>query len=142
MMIYSAYSYGSEVYSYYNPTLKDIPTAMVDYIVTDEGDRYIKYDAFTMVEMNDKKEYDPADPNAFGSQRWNAIYYTKNYEAGKPLLAKFKVVNNSNQPDDKYLPVHRFGEEICYCLNKHNFDYKDIIYVSVAQVRQSEVLDS
>ena len=133
MMIYSAYSYGSEVYSYYNPELKDIPTAIVDYIVTDEGDRYIKYDAVTMVEMNDRKGYDPADLNAFGGKRWNALYYTKSYEAGKPLLAKFTVVNNSNKPSDKYLPIHRFGEEICYDLNKHNFEYEDSIYVSVAQ---------
>ena len=133
MMIYSAYSYGSEVYNYYNPELKDIPTAMVDYVVTDEGDRYIKYDAVSMVEMNAKKEYAPADLNAFGGQRWNAIYYTKSYEAGKPLLAKFKVVTNNNKPDENYLPLHRFGEEICYDLNKHNFEYEDSIYVSVAQ---------
>ena len=106
---------------------------MIDLVVTDSGDRYIKYDAVTMVEMNSKKEYDPADLNAFGGQRWNALYYTKSYEAGKPLLAKFKVVNNSNTPDDNYLPIHRFGEEICYDLNKHNFDYDDHIYVSVAQ---------
>ena len=143
MMIYSAYSYGSEVYNYYNPELKDIPTAMVDYVVTDEGDRYIKYDAVTMVEMNAEKEYDPADLNAFGGQRWNALYYTKSYEAGKPLLAKFKVVNNNNVADEKYLPIHRFGEEICYDLNKHNFDYKDSIYVSVAQSdnQKSSIID-
>ena len=136
MMAYAAYSYGSAVYSYYNPSYKDIPTAMIDLVTTEDGDRYLKYDAVTMVTMNDKKEYDAADLNAFGGQRWNALYFTKSYEAGKPLLANaasFKVVTNNNVAPKNHLAVHRFGESICYDLNKHNFDYEDSIYLSIAQ---------
>jgi hypothetical protein len=136
LMAYSAYSYGSQVHSYYNPTYKDIPAAMIDLIKTESGDRYIKYDAVTMAHMNDKKEYDPADLNAFGGQRWNALYYTKSYEAGKPLLAtaaSFKVVTNNNTAPSGYLPVHRFGETVCYDLNKYNFSYEDSIYLSIKQ---------
>ena len=136
MMAYSAYSYGSAVVSYYNPSYKDIPTAMIDLIKTETGDRYIKYDAVTMATLNDKKTYDAADLNAFEGQRWNAMYFTKSYEAGKPLLAtpaSFKVVTNSNAAPAKHLAVHRFGESICYDLNKYNFDYEDSIYLSIAQ---------
>ena len=136
MMAYAAYSYGSQVYNYYNPTYKDIPVSMIDLVVTDDGDRYVKYDAVTMVEMNESKGYDPADLNAFSGQRWNALYITKSYEAGKPLLASstsFKVVTNNNVAPDNHLAVHRFGESVCYDLNKYNFDYEDSIYLSIAQ---------
>ena len=136
MMAYAAYSYGSQVVSYYNPDYEDIPAAMIDLVATDDGDRYIKYDAATMVTMNKEKGYDPADLNAFAGQRWNALYFTKSYEAGKPLLANaasFKVVTNSNVAPKNHLAVHRFGESICYDLNKYNFDYEDSIYLSIAQ---------
>ena len=29
--------------------------------------------------------------------------------------------------------MHRFGESVCYDLNKYNFDYEDSIYLSIAQ---------
>ena len=89
-----------------------------------------------MVEMNKSKGYDPADLNAFSGQRWNALYITKSYEAGKPLLASstsFKVVTNNNVAPKNHLAVHRFGESVCYDLNKYNFDYEDSIYLSIAQ---------
>ena len=31
------------------------------------------------------------------------------------------------------MPVHGFGEVICYNLNKYNFDYDDSIYLSIRQ---------
>ena len=89
-----------------------------------------------MATMNDKKAYDAADLNAFEGQRWNALYFTKSYEAGKPLLANaasLKVVTNNNVAPKKHLAVHRFGETVCYDLNKYNFDYEDSIYLSIAQ---------
>ena len=136
LMAYSAYSYGSQIHSYYNPTYKDIPTAMIDLVKTEDGDKYIKYDAAMMATMNDKKGYDAADLNAFEGQRWNALYFTKSYEAGKPLLANaasLKVVTNSNVAPENHLAVHRFGESVCYDLNKYNFEYDDSIYLSIAQ---------
>ena len=48
--------FGFQVYNYYNPTYKDIPVSMIDLVVTDDGDRYVKYDAVTMVEMNTCKK--------------------------------------------------------------------------------------
>lgn len=134
MLLYSAINYLVNRYCYYNPDYEDIPASMVDCIDTIDGDRYIKYDAVTMIDKNKDGGYDPGDLNAFEAQRWNALYYTKSYEAGKPLLESFKVSYSNNVAASGYLPVHRFGENVCYDLNKHNFDSdSDNIYLSVKQ---------
>ena len=139
MMLYSAYNLVMTVFNYYHPDYEDIPLAMVDLIDTIDGDRYIKYDVVLEAETNDKGEYSAADLNAFEAQRWNALYYTKSYEAGKPLLADaFVLSNTNNQPKEGYTPVHRFGEEICYDLNKYNFDGDTNIYLSVKQSKNDK----
>ena len=133
---YSAYSLYKKIHDYYNPTYDVVPEALVDLIDTVDGDRYIKYDAVLEATVRDKKagKYHPGDLNAYEAQRWNAVYYTKSYEAGKPLLADFALSNVSNKAGEGYLPVHRFGEVVCYDLNKYNFkSSSDIIYLSVAQ---------
>ena len=134
MMLGSAIALGIEIYNYYHPTYDDIPTAMVDLIDTVDGDRYIKYDVVFEAEENEDGGYSAADLNAFSAARWNALYYTKSYEAGKPLLADEFIVSNSNNiPGTKYAPIHRFGEVVCYNLNKYNFDDDHTIYLSVKQ---------
>ena len=128
-----------EIETEYHPDYEDIPLSMVDLIDTIDGDRYIKYDVVLEAETNDKGEYSAADLNAFEAQRWNALYYTKSYEAGKPLLADtFTVSNTNNQPKNGYTPVHRFGEQICYDLNKYNFDGDTNIYLSVKQSKNDK----
>jgi hypothetical protein len=113
--------------------------AMVDLVKTVDGDRYIKYDVVLDTKFKDG-EYHAADLNAFEAERWNALYYTKNSEAGMPLLADFEVSNSDYNADEGYSPVHRFGEVVCYDLNKYNFSSKsDTIFVSI---RQSENLKS
>jgi hypothetical protein len=138
-MLYTAYNLGHTVWNYYHPEYKDIPTALVDLIETVDGDRYIKYDVVYSAESNDDGVYEAADLNAFGGQRWNALYYTKSYEAGKPLLAdEFIVSNSNNRPKTNYAPVHRFGEEVCYDLNKYNFEGDTHIYLSVKQSKNNK----
>ena len=139
MMLYSAFSMAMTVYHYYHPEYEDIPLALVDLIDTVDGDRYIKYDAVLEAETNDDGLYDAGDLNAFEGQRWNALYYTKSYEAGKPLLAdEFVVSNTNNRPKNGYTPVHRFGEEVCYDLNKYNFEEGTHIYLSVKQSKNNK----
>ena len=139
MMLYSAISMAMTVYHYYHPEYEDIPLALVDLIDTVDGDRYIKYDAVLEAETNDDGLYDAGDLNAFAGQRWNALYYTKSYEAGKPLLAdEFVVSNSSNRPKTNYAPVRRFGEEVCYDLNKYNFDGDTHVYLSVKQSKNDK----
>ena len=128
------------MYNYYNPDYEDIPTAMVDIINTDDGDNYIKYDVVYEAIPRKKGVYAAGDLNAFEGQRWNALYYTKSYEAGKPLLAdEFVASASNNKAKVGYTPVHRFGEEICYDLNKYNFsDESPSIYLSVKQSKNDK----
>ena len=137
MLLASVVSMAISIISYYNPGYDDVPLSMVDLLETEHGDRYIKYDVVREAESKDDGSYAAADLNAFEAQRWNALYYTKSYEAGQPLLAdEFEVSSNNHFADDGYTPVHRFGEEVCYDLNKYNFDNDTpSIYLSV---RQSE----
>ena len=140
MLLASAVSIGLTVLSYYNPGYDDIPLSMVDMIETQYGDRYIKYDVVREAEEKSDGVYAAGDLNAFEAQRWNALYYTKSYEAGKPLLAdEFVLSTSNNKAKDGYTPVHRFGEEICYDLNKYNFSNKSpSIYLSVKQSKNDK----
>lgn len=134
MILVSAITLGVSVINYYHPDYDDIPVAMVDLIETADGDRYIKYDVVFETEEVEEGVYAAADLNAFAGHRWNALYYTKSYEAGKPLLAdEFYLSNSNNTPKDGYAPVHRFGENICYDLNKYVFEDDTSIYLSVKQ---------
>ena len=139
-MLYAAYNLGYTVYSYFNPKYDDVPIAMVDLIVTDDGDRYIKYDVVYEAVPREKDVYAAGDLNAFEAERWNALYYTKSYEAGKPLLAdEFVLSTRNNKAKDGYTPVHRFGEVVCYDLNKYNFSSKSpSIYLSVKQSKNDK----
>ena len=133
LMLASAITYGYSVWNYYHPDYDDIPTALVDLIDTVDGDRYIKYDVVYEAEEKDGQLV-AADLNAFAANRWNAMYYTKSYEAGKPLLAdEFVISNNNNVPEEGYAPIHRFGEVVSYNLNKYNFNDDFSIYLSVKQ---------
>ncbi len=139
LMVYTAYTLGSTVWSYYHPEYEDIPTSLVDLIETVDGDRYIKYDVVFNAETNRDGVYEAADLNAFEGQRWNALYYTKSYEAGKPLLADtFVTSTTNNKPRDGYSPVHRFGEVVCYDLNKYTYGLTDSIYLSVKQSKNDK----
>ena len=139
LMLYSAYTLGRTVWNYYHTDYKDIPVALVDLIETVDGDRYIKYDVVFNAETNKDGVYEAADLNAFEGQRWNALYYTKSYEAGKPLLADtFTVSASNNKPRDGYAPVHRFGEIVCYNLNKYTYGFTPGIYLSVKQSKNDK----
>ena len=139
MFLYSMFTLISTIHNYYNPKYDDVPIAIVDMIETIDGDRYIKYDAVFEAETRGKKDYIPGDLNSYEGQRWNALYYTKSYEAGKPLLAdEFEVSNTSNKPRDNYAPVRGFGSVVCYDLNRHNFDPGISIYLSVKRSRNDK----
>ena len=49
------------------------------------------------------------------------------------------VSTSNNKAKDGYTPVHRFGEEVCYDLNKYNFSNKTgSIYLSVKQSKKDK----
>ena len=129
----SAWAYYKKIKDHYYPKYDEVPMIMVDVVSTDSDDIYVKYDVVLEVQKKDG-EYHAADLNAFAGERWNALYFTKSANAGKPLLADFVFSNHVNRADDGYNPVHRFGEEICYDLNKYNFSSNSaMIFLSVGQ---------
>ena len=133
--IRSAIALYNKIHDHYHPKYDEIPTIMVDVVDTDGGNKYVRYDVVLDMKFKDGA-YHAADLNAFEGERWNALYYTKSADAGKPLLADFVLSNNNNRADEGYIPVHRFGEVICYDLNKYNFDSDSaMIFLSI---RQSE----
>lgn len=135
----SALSMYAKVYQYYHPVYDDIPTAMVDIVNNGERDVYVKYDVVYEAVAQKDGGYCAGDLNAFEGQRWNALYYTKSADAGKPLFAEFTVSNVSNRAGEGYLAVHRFDEVICYDLNKYNYSSKsDNIFLSVERSENSK----
>ena len=133
--IRSAIALYDKIHDHYHPKYEEIPTVMVDVVDSEGGNKYVRYDVVLDMRFKDG-EYHAADLNAFEGERWNALYYTKSSDAGKPLLAYFVLSNNNNRADAGYDPVHRFGEVICYDLNKYNFSSDSaMIFLSI---RQSE----
>ena len=96
----------------------DIPSNMVDCKITENGDRFIRYSVVESFYKEDGRIQTRAgDTNAYNGDQWVAIYYTKNYEAGKCMLATYDIP--SNEYDfGKYTPVHGFGKNNCFDLNK------------------------
>ena len=128
------------IYDYYHPNYDEIPRIMVDVVDTDEGNSYVIYDVVCEPETKNGI-YPAADLNAFKGQRWNALYYTKDAAAGKPLLADFAVSSNNNRPEKGYAAVHRFDEVICYDLNKNNYAYDcATIFLSIEQSNKQKTL--
>jgi hypothetical protein len=111
---------------------------MVDVVDSESGNKYVRYDVVLDMSFKDG-EYHAADLNAFEGERWNALYYTKSSDAGKPLLAYFVISNDNNRADAGYDPVHRFGEVICYDLNKYNFSSDSaMIFLSIRQSKKQK----
>ena len=139
LLLVSVFRMGMTVVNYYYPSYEDVPVALVDVKNTADGDRYIKYDAVYEAQVRKNGAYAAGDLNGFEGQRWNALYYTKSYEAGKPLLAdEFSLSSTNNQPKAGYTPVHRFGEVVCYDMNKYTYNDNTSVYLSVKQSKNDK----
>ena len=103
----------------YNVEYLDIPSNMVDCIETANGDRFIRYSVVeSFYKDGGKVKTRAGDTNAYNGDQWVAVYYTKNYEAGKCLLASYDMPMSEGD-FGQYTPVHSFGKNNCYDLNKH-----------------------
>jgi hypothetical protein len=98
----------------------DIPLNMIDCVDTENGNRFVRYRVVnSFYEDDGEVKTRPGDTNGYDGQQWNAIYYTKSYEAGKCLLSKVDFPQNEKD-FGKYTPVHEFGKvNVCYNLNKY-----------------------
>ena len=55
----------------------------------------------------------------YDGEQWNALYFTKSYEAGKCLTANGYFIDSESN-FGKYTPVAKFGAKTCYDLNSFN----------------------
>ena len=119
MIIFSVYSI-SKIVNKYNPKYTKIPANMVDTVETADGNRFINYTVVnSLYQDGDKTAEKPGDLNAYDGVQWNAIYYTKSYEAGKCMTATGYFIDSADN-FGKYTPVAAFGKNICYDLNSFN----------------------
>ena len=105
-LLIEAIRIGIKLYNYYHPEYSEIPRIIVDQIVYDDTDKYINY----YVTLDQNGQY--ADLNAWKGQRWNALYTTKDPEAGDPILASGLAAKakSSAVPTAQSYGVHYFGE--------------------------------
>ena len=97
---------GVKLYNYYHRDYTVIPRIIIDNVVTETEDYYVRYYAA----LDEDGEY--ADLNAWRGTRWNALYTTKDKEAGDPILASglTAVVDAYAMPTADSYGVHYFGE--------------------------------
>ena len=105
-LLIEAIRIGIKLYNYYHPEYTEIPRIIVDEIATEADNYYIRYYAA----LDQDGEY--ADLNAWKGQRWNALYTTKDKDAGDPILASGLAakVKDSSMPTAQSYGVHYFGE--------------------------------
>jgi hypothetical protein len=97
---------GVKLYNYYHRDYTVIPRIIIDNVVTETEDYYVRYYAA----LDQDGEY--ADLNAWRGTRWNALYTTKDKDAGDPILVSGLAakVNDSSMPTADSYGVHYFGE--------------------------------
>ena len=119
MIAFSIYSI-VQIVDKYNPSYTKIPSNMVDTVATDNGSRYINYTVVnSLYQDGDKTAEKPGDTNAYDGKQWNAIYYTKSFEAGKCMTSTGYFIDSAEN-FGKYTPVAAFGTKNCYDLNLFN----------------------
>ena len=130
MIAFSVYSI-VQIVDKYNPKYTKIPSNMVDTVETANGNRFINYTVVNSLYIDgDKTTEKPGDLNAYDGVQWNAIYYTKSYEAGKCMTATGYFIDSASN-FGKYTPVAAFGTKNCYDLNSFNDnDSTENIYVA------------
>ena len=119
MIAFSIYSI-VQIVDKYNPKYTKIPSNMVDTVSTANGNRFINYTVVnSMYKDGDSTAEKPGDTNGYSGKQWNAIYYTKSFEAGKCMTSTGYFIDSAEN-FGKYTPVAGFGTKNCYDLNSFN----------------------
>ena len=119
MIAFSIYSI-VQIVDKYNPSYTKIPSNMVDTVSTANGSRFINYTVVNSIYKDgDKNAEKPGDTNGYSGKQWNAIYYTKSFEAGKCMTSTGYFIDSADN-FGKYTPVAGFGTKNCYNLNSFN----------------------
>ena len=115
-----------DLYDYYHPEYTEIPKTMIDIAVSDDVYQYVHYHAVSDVAGN------TADVNGWDAKQWNAIYFTKDANAGVSLTTDMLRVEGDSSLQTRYMAVHYFGESGAYNLNKYSYNDKvDGIYLHI-----------
>ena len=119
MIAFSVYSI-VQIVDKYNPKYTKIPSNMVDTVETENGSRFINYTVVNSLYQDGGKTTEkPGDTNGYSGKQWNAIYYTKSFEAGKCMTSTGYFIDSADN-FGKYTPVAGFGTKNCYDLNSFN----------------------
>ena len=119
MIAFSVYSI-VQIVDKYNPKYTKIPSNMVDTVSTANGNRFINYTVVnSLYQDGDKTVEKPGDTNGYSGKQWNAIYFTKSFEAGKCMTSTGYFIDSAEN-FGKYTPVAGFGAVNCYDLNSFN----------------------
>ena len=113
---------------YYNPDYTPIPEKIVDVKKTDLGDKYIMYSVAKVYNDADGRN---ADLNAYEAKEWNALYYTKDANAGNCLTPNFVFSETNNTVARRHQGISMFGEDKAFDLNMHAFKNTKPAYVTV-----------
>ena len=116
MIAFSIYSI-VKIVDKYNPKYTKIPSNMVDTVSTANGNRFINYTVVNSLCTDGTEK--PGDTNGYSGKQWNAIYYTKSFEAGKCMTSTGYFIDSADN-FGKYTPVAGFGTKNCYDLNSFN----------------------
>ena len=116
MIAFSVYSI-VQIVDKYNPKYTKIPSNMVDTVSTANGNRFINYTVVNSLCTDGTEK--PGDTNGYSGKQWNAIYYTKSFEAGKCMTSTGYFIDSADN-FGKYTPVAGFGTKNCYNLNSFN----------------------
>jgi hypothetical protein len=116
MIAFSVYSI-VKIVDKYNPKYTKIPSNMVDTVSTANGNRFINYTVVNSLCADGTEK--PGDTNGYSGKQWNAIYYTKSFEAGKCMTSTGYFIDSADN-FGKYTPVAGFGTKNCYDLNSFN----------------------
>lgn len=85
---------------------EDIPHHILDATSARGGTDYVMYKAVSTLDGQS------ADLNGYESSNgWLVLYYTKDTEAGNPILAPFSIRTGSNSTPTNYRNVHLFGSK-------------------------------
>ncbi|MEE1066536.1 MAG: hypothetical protein UH249_10440, partial [Acutalibacteraceae bacterium] len=116
MIAFSVYSI-VKIVDKYNPKYTKIPSNMVDTVSTANGNRFINYTVVNSLCADGTEK--PGDTNGYSGKQWNAIYYTKSFEAGKCMTSTGYFIDSADN-FGKYTPVAGFGTKNCFNLNSFN----------------------
>ena len=142
IMVFSIYSI-IRIISQYNVEYTVIPSNMVDTVETVNGNRYVNYQVVNaLYKDGDKTVEKPGDTNGYDGNQWNALYFTKSYEAGKCMTANGYFIDSASN-FGKYTPVAKFGTNTCYDLNSFNDNENgDQIYIAFGNSKNKKTAET